>query len=288
MFRMLIITMCLFLLAGCTGSAYQLPEVSSADVKLMQEKVAKDAKPLKTYKRSDQQYKSIIAGITSKLTKNAKPLCQQSGYEACFFQVNYDPSSTVNAYASEGYKITLYKGLLQYLQYNDEIAAVVAHEMGHHLANHNEETAKNAATGAAISGIVTTVLLAAANADSPYYMSYQEQQNQQKAIENMMKAGAHLGVMSYSKEQEREADLLATYLLSRAGYDLAKAQNMMVVLAQFNGETGDSSQKAFLESHPAGMERVIAWAKAREEIKNNKTRLPYLKQNKSVEKTPQP
>lgn len=92
----------------------------------------------------------------------------------------------------------------------------------------------------------------------------------------MMKIGAHLGMLSYSKEQEREADLLASYLLSNAGYDLKKAQNVMVVLAQFAGKK-DPAHSAFLSTHPAGIERVVAWEKSIEEIKSNQSKLPYLK-----------
>lgn len=275
MFRILAVLSCL-LVTACTGSAYQLPAVSSAEVKEMEQKVAKDIKPLKKYNRTDAHYKKTLTNITARLTRNAKPLCEHSGYDRCHFQVTYNPSSTTNAYASDGYKITIFKGLLQYLKNDDEVAAVIAHEMGHHLAKHNEEKARNAAAGAALSGVLTAVLIGAANANNPYYSAYQQRQDQQ-TMQNMMNLGAHVGMMSYSKEQEREADLLATYLLSRSGYDLRKAQNVMIVLAQFAGET-DPSRSAFLDSHPAGMERVVAWEKAMQEIKGNKSKLPYLKE----------
>lgn len=259
-------------LSGCAGSAYQLPPVSNTDIQAMEKKIAANDKPLKTYARSDQHYKKTVATITKRLTKNALPLCEYSGYQSCYFDVTYNPEETVNAYASEGYKITVYKGLLQYLSNNDEIAAVIGHEMGHHLAKHNEETMQNAAAGAAVSGVLTAILIGAAGANATY-SPYQQQQNQ-RTIENMMKAGAHIGALSYSKEQEREADLLATYLLSRAGYNLERAQNIMVVLSKFAGEK-DPSRAAFLDSHPAGMERVVAWEKAISEIQTNDSKLPY-------------
>ncbi len=242
----------------------------------MQKKITDNKSELRIYERSDQKYKQILANISSRLLKNAQPLCDHANYPSCHFKVIYNPEDTMNAYASETYKITIYRGLLQYLKNNDEIAAVVAHEMGHHLAHHNEEMTQNAAAGAAVSGIITAVLLGAANANNPYYNAYQQQQDHQ-TLENMMSAGAEIGAISYSKEQEREADLLATYLLSRAGYDLKRAQNIMLVLAKFSGET-DSSRSAFLDTHPAGIERFVAWEKAIEEVKNNKSKLPYLKE----------
>lgn len=251
----------------------------------MQEKISAEEKPLRVYRRSDAYYKSTLASITKRLEKNAKPLCEDSGYTQCFFKVDYNPEMTENAYASEGYKIVVYKGILQYLKTTDEMAAIVAHEMGHHLAKHNEETRKNAATGMAVSGILTAVLIGAANANNPY-MTYQQRQDQQQLIHNMMNLGAYVGVRSYSKEQEREADLLATYLLSRSGYNLKSAQNVMVVLARMAGEEASNpTHKAFLDSHPAGAERVVAWQKAMDEIKSNPTKLPYPKaQTKNAQK----
>lgn len=264
-------------LTACAGSAYRLPEVSNADIQAMQSKITENKAPLKTYERSDSKYKATLAGITKRLTKKATPLCEYAGYESCHFETNYDSGDTINAYASQGYKITIYKGLLQYLKNEDEMAAVVAHEMGHHLANHNQETQQNAAAGAAISGILTAVLLGAANANNPYYSSYQRQQDQQ-TLQDMMQAGAQIGMISYSKEQEREADLLATYLLSRAGYNLKRAQNIMLVLSETSGEAAINSS-AFLDTHPAGIERLVAWEKAIDEIKGNPSKLPYLKED---------
>lgn len=270
--KQLVVLTAILCLTGCAGSAYRLPEVNEADIRSMESKIAANKTPLKIYERSDKDYKQRLATISNRLRKNAKPLCQDAGYDTCSFLVEYNAGNEVNAYASEGYKITVYRGLLKHLKNNDEIAAVVAHEMGHHLAKHNEEKQQNAATGAAVSGIITAVLLAAANSNNPYYNQYQQQQDQQ-TVENMMSAGAGIGALSYSKEQEREADLLATYLLSRAGYNLNKAQNIMLVLAESNGESS-ISQSAFLDSHPAGVERFVAWDKAIKEVEASKTKLP--------------
>lgn len=273
MYKILLVSTFIFLLTGCTGAMYKIPQVSQTEIQSLQSKTSKEHMPLVAYERSDKYYKSTLKEISGNLSKRAKPLCKDSGYESCLFQVNYNAGDTVNAYASEGYKITVYKGLLQYLKTKDEMAAVVAHEMGHHLAKHNEKQKKNAEVGAAVSGIITAVLIGAANANNPYYNSYQQQQDQ-KTLENMMQAGAKIGVLSYSKEQEREADLLSAYLLSRSGYDLKKAKNLMLVLAKMSGETKENST-AFLSSHPAGMERVVSWEKVREEINSNKTKIPY-------------
>ncbi|MEC8664725.1 MAG: M48 family metallopeptidase [Pseudomonadota bacterium] len=275
--RFLIVALPIFV-TGCTGSAYKLPPVSSQEMSLIQNEIDADTSELKIYKRSDANYKSRIAKISTRLQKNAAPLCEISEYAPCHFEVNYNNENTINAVAYEHYKITVYKGLLQYLKNDDEIAAVIGHEMGHHLAHHNKEQLQNAQAGAAISGVLTAVLIGAANANNPYYNAYQQQQDQQ-TLQNMMVAGAEIGAISYSKEQEREADLLGAYLLKHSGYNLESAQNMMYVLSRLNGDPV-AGKAALLDTHPPSAQRVVAWSKAIEEIEGNETKLPYLKSNK--------
>lgn len=269
-------SVCLLLLtSACSGSAYKLPNVSPEEKKAAEEKIASDVSKLKVYKRSDSAYKTRIANISKRLHKGADPLCEQAEYDPCYFEVIYSNENVVNAYAHENYKITVFKGLLQYMKNDDEMAALVAHEMGHHLAKHNQETLRNAQTGAVVSGVFTALLLGAANANNPYYYNSYQQQQDQKTINDMMQVGFEIGKVSYSKDQEREADLLAAYLLGHSGYNLDKAQGMMYTLARLNGdEIKVEGKAALLKTHPPTSERYIAWAKAKEEIQNSSSKLP--------------
>jgi len=270
----MLVALSLFVTA-CTGSAYKLPVVSQSEIAQVENQIKSDKNDLKVYNRSDSNYRSRVSSISKNLQKKAKPLCDYAEYSPCRFEVKYSNENIINAYAHDNYKITVFKGFLQYLQNNDEMAALIAHEMGHHLAKHNQETQRNAETGAVVSGLVTALLLGAANANNPYYSSYQQQQNQQ-TIENMMNVGFEIGAISYSKEQEREADLLATYLLKHAGYNLNKAQNLMYTMAKLKGDRVEG-HAALASTHPPTPERVVAWEKAIEEIKSNNTLLPYQK-----------
>lgn len=76
--------------------------------------------------------------------------------------------------------------------------------------------------------------------------------------------------------------MLATYLLSRSGYNLKRSQNIMLTLSEFSGERA-ITQSAFLDTHPAGIERYVAWDMAIKEIKNNSSKLPYLKETAESE-----
>jgi predicted Zn-dependent protease len=85
--------------------------------------------------------------------------------------------------------------------------------------------------------------------------------------------GGAIGRISFSKEQEREADYLAAVILYRSGLDLDKARGFLVIMARASGrkETG------MLDTHPAGPERVAAWDKAVEEVRASNGALPKRK-----------
>lgn len=268
--------LCLFLLVGlgaCAGSAYRLPEVSDADLLEAQASVDASRTPLRIHDRGDSAYRSLLAKVTNRLLAEAQPLCQHTGYNKCFFQPVYNSGSEINAFASDGYKVTVYRGLLQYLESEDEIAAVLAHEMGHHLARHNEEKTENAAIGAAAAGLLTAVLIGAANANNPYYDPLAQPESAQ-AVDDMMALGSEIGALSYSKEEEREADLLGAYLLARAGYDLDRAGRVLRVLVDLPGNA-DGARSGMFNTHPTGVERIVTWQKTVQEIRANPSKLPY-------------
>jgi predicted Zn-dependent protease len=89
-----------------------------------------------------------------------------------------------------------------------------------------------------------------------------------------MGVGAQLGALSYSKEQEREADLLSAYLMARADYDLRRAGRVWWVLAQQDKEKVKAS---LFDTHPAGPERIVAWEKAIVEVEKSPDKLPPWK-----------
>lgn len=264
------------LLSACAGSGHQLVKVSDADLALVKQEAAADKHVFKPVERKRGENSAILKRVTNRLLTHARPMCDHTGYTACFFQVLYNSDDVINAYASENYKIVVYRGLMDYLRSDDEVAAVVAHEMGHHLANHNQEKAQNAAAGALVAGLLTAAVLGAAS-DGSYY---QQQMNQQ-TVSDMTKAGAAMGMLTYSVDEEREADLLGQYLLARSGYDVKKAERVLWLLMTMKSAGGNARDRSmFGDTHPAGPERIAAWRKVTEEIRNNKSKLPYKAEKK--------
>jgi predicted Zn-dependent protease len=106
--------------------------------------------------------------------------------------------------------------------------------------------------GALIGGVAMTLLLGDAAAYSG------------QIISDGMRIGAAAGVLTFSRKQEMEADYLAAYIISRAGFNLDGARGMLVKLGRLGGRTTSS----VLDTHPAGPERVAAWDLATREIRS--------------------
>ena len=161
-------------------------------------------------------------------------------------------------------QIVIHNGLAQYLQTEDEFAVVIAHEMGHHIAHHYDKGSQNRASGAAIAGLIFVGIATATNA-------YQYNPNQQQTdMQNIMKLGASVGGMSFSKEHEREADYVAAYLLARAGYDPEAGNDVWIKFAKASG----NMKTQLFDTHPAGPDRLAGWQRTVNEVRYSSDLMP--------------
>lgn len=253
-------------LAACAGSMHRLPLISQDEVIEAGSEITA-APDLHTVRRTSGQNQALVVRAAERLQKAAYALCNQVGHSPCRFEVVFDPSDEVNAYASGTDKIVIFEGLVKYLETEDEVAAVVAHEMGHHIAGHIDKTQMNAGAGAVVSTILYTAVMVAAtggNVDPNAFNS---------GLNSSAQVGASLGQLSFSKEHEREADYIAAYMLARAGYDLDRARRLWVQLTKSSG----NMQTDMFDSHPAGPDRLAAWDVAVAEVAASDDLLPEMK-----------
>jgi predicted Zn-dependent protease len=248
------------LLHGCGGAAFELPPVTDAEAMQAAQQIS--AAPPPRYTRDNGFYRGAIRRIAADLERNVGPVCARAETELCEFHFHYSADDEVNAFADKGGHIYLHRGLLEHLETETEIAAVMAHEMGHQIAGHYEESKASVLLGALIGGLIMGGA-AAAGGDMT-----QEQADAQAGYG--MALGARIGRISFSKEQEREADLLAAYVLARAGYDLRAASSAFEILARLD----DYATSSWRDTHPAGAERVVAWRKAVAEVEASSDKLP--------------
>ena len=247
---------------GCGGTAFKLPPVSDREALLAAQEI--DADPnLPQFQRSDAHYRETIARLTRQLTERVASICVRAETEECRFTFRYVDDDEVNAFVDEDAQIYLHRGLLDYLETDEEIAAIMAHEMSHQIAGHVDESTRSVLLGAVIGGLLMGGAAAAAGAD---------QAGANDAAGMGMTYGGRIGDLSFSKEQEREADLLAAYVLARAGIDLQRAGRMFEVLAKLDGY----ATSTWRNTHPAGAERIVAWRKAVAAVDASSNKLPTM------------
>ena len=250
---------------GCGGTAFELPPVNDREALLAAQEIAADPN-LPQFPRSDAYYRETISRLGRQLSERVASICARAETEECRFTFRYVDDDEVNAHVDEAGNIYLHRGLLDYLERDEEIAAVMAHEMSHQIAGHVEESTQSILLGAVIGGLLMGGAAAAGGAD---------QDGADQAAGMGMNYGGRIGMLSFSKEQEREADLLAAYVLARAGFDLQRAGRMFEVLAKLD----NYAMSSWKDTHPAGAERIVAWRKAVAEVDASADKLPTIAAN---------
>jgi len=138
----------------------------------------------------------------------------------------------VNAFALPGGKIGVYTGLLQVATNQNQVAAVLGHEVSHVLANHGAERVSEqmvAQLGEAAASAATGI--------DPQMLGI---------------AGQVFFELPHSRTQESEADLLGLDLMSRAGFDPRQA----VTLWENMQQAGGNKPPEILSTHPADATRI--------------------------------
>jgi predicted Zn-dependent protease len=183
--------------------------------------------------RNPAQYNRVraIANRLIQQTPVFRPDAQKWNWE-----VHVITSPEVNAWCMPGGKIAVYSGLIDKLQLtDDELAAVMGHEMAHALREHARERASEQA----VAGMGISVLSAVAGLGEVG----------QKGMEY-----AYMGVLGLpnSRRHETEADRIGVELAARAGYNPGAA----VSLWQKMGSVGGAEPLKFLSTHPAREDRL--------------------------------
>lgn len=150
------------------------------------------------------------------------------------WEINVFESDQINAFCAPGGKIGVYTGIINQLKLtDDELAAVMGHEIAHALREHSREQASQKA----VSGLVTSVVSAAAGVPG-----------------ELMDAGSEMLVhLPNSRSMELESDVIGLELMARAGYNPRNASSVWKKMLQVSGS---SKGPAFLSTHPAGDQRI--------------------------------
>jgi len=154
------------------------------------------------------------------------------------WEVNLIKSPDLNANCGPGGKIIFYSGIIEKLKLtDDEIAAIMGHEMAHALREHGRE-AMSKAYGIELAKQGAGALLGL-GADSMA----------------MADAAVQYGLtLPNSRGNENEADLIGLELAARAGYN----PNAAVTLWQKMAAANEGAPPEFMSTHPSSTSRIAA------------------------------
>jgi predicted Zn-dependent protease len=188
--------------------------------------------PESTNEAQIRYVRCVADAITAELAPEQGP----GQWEVTLFE---DP--TANAFALPGGKIGVHTGLLAVATNQDQLAAVIGHEVAHVLAGHaNERVSTQFATQ---TGMQIAQTLAGG-------MGPAEQQ-----LMALLGVGAQVGVLlPFSRAQEKEADLLGLDLMAPAGFDPRASVSLWENMSASGGE----QPPELLSTHPANASRIYA------------------------------
>ena len=152
-------------------------------------------------------------------------------------------NNSPNAFALPGGKIGVNTGLLKLVANDDQLAAIIGHEVGHSVANHAaERMSQQAATQIGL-GVAQSALGGAAGAERA------------RQLASLGSVGAQVGVLlPFSRQHELEADRLGVDYMHRAGFDPRQA----VILWEAMARQRSSGTASFLSTHPSDASRIAA------------------------------
>jgi predicted Zn-dependent protease len=161
---------------------------------------------------------------------------RSAGARSCNIQIAvdanpYQPPNAFQTLDGAGRPVVVFTlALIAQTRSEDELAFVMGHEAGHHIAGHIPARQQTALRGAMMAGMVA----AAAGGGAA-------------EVEAAQRLGAETAARRYSKEYELEADRIGTQIAFAAGYD-------PLLGAQFFNRLPDPGDQ-FQGSHPANAER---------------------------------
>jgi predicted Zn-dependent protease len=157
------------------------------------------------------------------------------------WEINVISSKELNAWCMPGGKIAVYTGLIEQLQLtDDQLAAVMAHEIAHALREHGREKSSQTAGVNAAAAIGGALIGAYFGVDA-------------ELGQGMIGTVGDLAFMRpNSRQMEQEADRIGVELAARSGYDPAAA----VTLWEKMGRKVGGQPPQWLSTHPSHASRI--------------------------------
>ena len=183
---------------------------------------------------NDAQLTKYISDMGNKLARYA-----QDGDYPFTFKVVADPA--INAFALPGGPIYMHTGTIAQADNEAQVAGVMAHEIGHVVLRHSTNQASKASLFQ-----LPAVLAGGALGNAGGLLGALGQVG--------LSLGLNSALLKYSRNAERDADIVGARMMAEAGYNPVEMANFFQKLAEQSGGGGGMPQ--FLASHPNPGNRV--------------------------------
>lgn len=182
----------------------------------------------------DPALNSRLTGVGNRIAKAANR--QNESWEYAVFD-----DDQKNAFVMPGGKVGFYRGMMDFTDNDDQLAAIMGHETGHITGRH---AAARFSTQMATGAGLAAANVALARSDTRY----------RKQIAAVLGAGVTFGViLPFSRKHELQADKLGVDYMYRAGYDVRQSVKLWEKMA---ADSASNRQPEFLSTHPAPETRV--------------------------------
>lgn len=239
--RLILLLTTAAVVAGCatttspTGRRQATGAVSQAQLDQMGAQAFAEAKrkqKLSTDARANAYVRCVVNALVAQL-----PAQQRSvAWEVALFQ-----DDSANAFALPGGKVGVNTGIFKVATNQDQLAAVVAHEIVHVVANHHDERITRQ-MGAQVGLGVLSALVGGA---------YGEAAGQ--TVGQLGGMGAQAGfLLPNSRQQESEADVVGQRLMAQAGFDPAQAVDLWRNMQAASG----ARTPQWMSTHPDPSNRI--------------------------------
>ncbi len=228
------------LLAGCAS----IPDNKQVSLPVPQAAEQADSQPAETreHLRILASYGGIYENtrLQAEIGKTVDRLVAASERPNLKYKVTILNSPAINAFALPNGHLYVTRGLIALANDKAELASVLAHEMGHVIANHAEIRENQARQAALIGHVVSDVL-------------------SDPQMGALALAKSKLTLAAFSRAQEFEADGIGVGISARAGFDPFGASRFLTDMqrnADLKPAGGEARAPDFLVTHPATPERV--------------------------------
>jgi predicted Zn-dependent protease len=245
-----------FVLVSC-GPTYHLPAAGGISTAPSPLTVQSAPAAMRSYAAARADWDRVVPRVR----QQAVQFCQEEnpGRAAthCDFQIRLveDRRAPPNAYQTIGRDgrplLVMTSNLLGDTRNADEVAFVLSHEAGHHIAGHLERQRANVALGALILGSLAQATIGPGT----------DPARADRIVSDAMDLGAFAGSRVYSQAFELEADTLGAFIAARAGYSPEIGAFM------FHRTPSAAGPGSLISTHPPSQQRLANVNRVAQEVR---------------------